>query len=411
VAVVEVFLRSTYYGLQYKESGYISTSYPRFYHRADSKNGFDIAADFPPTDLKHREYMDAFGTSFTVSSNALGCRDKRMNRGDRYVLLLGDSFAWAHVPLQNAFGTVLEDLIGIRVLKCGVSGYGSRQQLYKLEQIVKEAGPPSAIIVEYFIGNDLEDDYLYPRYTVVDGYMLTKAKFNLNIPGARQEYSDNELRERIQAYLPKEPTTLALKIKDFMTGHFRVYNLLRRGTSLRRVASAVGLADPPRDSMVANKAEPRPEEVFYSLEDNEWLGNAWTMHLDNLGKLKKAADRHNAKLLIVMVPTPAQVYDYLRPANPRLNWDYPNNRLAKYFDESEIDFLDLLPEFKKYANLKPKAQLDPHEDLYWHYDGHLNVIGNRLAGLLISRYVLDQSLLNLPDKDQRLSDVKQLLSR
>ena len=54
--------------------------------------------------------------------------------------------------------------------------------------------------------------------------------------------------------------------------------------------------------------------------------------------------------------------------------------------------------------------LDAREDLFWPEDGHLNVKGNRLLGLLISRYVLEQPFLQLQDKDKRLSDIKQLLS-
>ena len=54
--------------------------------------------------------------------------------------------------------------------------------------------------------------------------------------------------------------------------------------------------------------------------------------------------------------------------------------------------------------------LDAQKDLYWPHDGHLNVKGNRLAGLLISRYVLEQPFLDLHDKNKRLSDVNELLS-
>ena len=54
--------------------------------------------------------------------------------------------------------------------------------------------------------------------------------------------------------------------------------------------------------------------------------------------------------------------------------------------------------------------LDAQEDLYWPRDGHLNVKGNRLAGFLISRVVLEQPFLELDDKNKRLLDINQLLN-
>jgi hypothetical protein len=49
-------------------------------------------------------------------------------------------------------------------------------------------------------------------------------------------------------------------------------------------------------------------------------------------------------------------------------------------------------------------------DLYWPQDGHPNAKGNALAGLLISRYVLEQPFLDVHDKTKRLSDIKQFLT-
>ena len=139
------------------------------------------------------------------------------------------------------------------------------------------------------------------------------------------------------------------------------------------------------------------------------MRDAWTLHLDNLRQLKKAADEQNAPLFVVLIPTPAQVYDHLRPADEGLDWEHPNRRLREFFEKEEISALDLLPEFKRYVN-QPKPKLNPQEDLYWHYDGHLNLKGNRLAGLLISQSMLEQTILELRDTNQRLSNVKQLLS-
>jgi hypothetical protein len=404
---VEIALRATAYGQKLAQQG--SYGFPRFYHTADVINGFDITPNFPPTEFFFPDYIEAYGKPYTVSSNEVGCRDRRMDPEKRYVLLLGDSFTWADVPFESTFGTIVENLIGIRVLKCGVSGYGPRHELHKLEKVVKQVGPPSVIIVGYFIGNDLVDDYLYPGITVLNGYVVGKIVFvDQSNPGERRIRTDEELREEIAKRLPREGTTLLAKSKEFLAQRSLVYNLLRSETHLRQIASRLGLADPPSPSLIVQR---RAAEVFHPVEGSVWLRDAWRLHLDNLKQLKRAADEHNAKLLMVIIPTVEQVYEYLRPAGGReaLSWEYPNTRLRQFFEKEGISFLDLLPEFRRYANLQPKPALNPREDLYWPHDPHLNVKGNQLAALLISRYMLDQPFLELRDKDKRLSDVKQLL--
>jgi len=408
IAVVETGLRNTQYGHQFRQiesDGF----FPLFYHRPDAINGYDINPDFPPTNLMHRDYIHTFGIPFTVSSNDLGCRDRRLDREDRYVLLLGDSFTWANVPLELAFGTLVEQLIGVRVLKCGVSGYGTRHEHVKLKKVVNQVGSPSLIIVGYWVGNDLIDDYVYPEYTVLDGYLVTKTAILNMKDGERITYTDQELREKIRQQLPKPATGVLLRSKDFLTKHLLTYNLLKNSIHLRQLVSNLGLADPPRLHIANAIGAAEATEIFHSLDEYPWLREAWTAHLDSLRQLKQSADEMNAKLLIVIIPTREQVYEYLRPSGGMLDWEYPNRRLTEYCEKEGISVFDLLPEFRSYANPKPKLALDPMEDLYWSHDYHLNIKGNQLAGLLIGRYLLEQPFLEVRDKSKRLSDIKQQL--
>jgi hypothetical protein len=414
VVGVEIALRATAYGQKYfRPSSYL---FPQFYHCPDLINGFDICPNFPPTEVNFSDYIEAYGRSFTVSSNEVGCRDRRMDGETPYVVLLGDSFTWADVPLESAFGSLVENLIGVRVLKCGVSGYGTRQELNKLEEVVKQIGPPSLIVVGYFVGNDLINDYLFPQYTVVNGFVVGKIGFvELNtLLGERRIRTEEELKEEMAKRFPKEARGPIAKSKDFLVKHSFVYNLLRNDMGLRQVAFRLGLADPPSRSSAAQQPA-ADDESFYPfrpIQDAVWLRDAWTLHLDNVKQLKKAAEKHSAKLLMVIIPTVEQVYKYRRPpvGTETLNWEYPNTRLREFFEKEEISFLDLLPEFRRYASLQPKPALDAREDLYWPHDIHLNVKGNQLAAYLISRYMLEQFPRELPNNDKRLFDVKQLLS-
>jgi len=64
---------------------------------------------------------------------------------------------------------------------------------------------------------------------------------------------------------------------------------------------------------------------------------------------------------------------------------------------------------KAYADLRPKRWLDPEKDLYWRLDGHWNSKGNRLAGFLVSEYILKNNLINVPDKDRKLTEIQEKL--
>ena len=406
IGVEELALRATAYGRQFHQE--VSYFFPRFYYRPDSINGYDIAPNFPSTELKHHDYFVAFGTYYTVSSNELGCRDERMENEARYILLLGDSMTWAYVPFEQTFGRLVERLSGVRVLKCGVPGYGPQHERHKLEQVVNQVGRPRVIIVQYFIGNDLTDDYVYPGSTVLDGYLVPKIALLNKSKGERTTYTDEDLTEQVKQRLPKQPTTFLSRSKDFLSQHLLVYNMLRNSSSLRKVAFGLGLSDaPPLQSSVTETVEP----IFHSMGEYPWLRDHWTFHLDKLGRLKQAADKHNATLLMVITPTADQIYEYLRPESQTLDSEYPNRRLKEYFERTGIRYLDLLPELRRYANLQPKPALDGREDLYFPHDRHLNVKGNRLAGLLISRHLLEQSFVDVPDKSRRLSDIHQQLSR
>lgn len=374
---------------------------PRFYYQVDPVNGHDIAKNFAGGFFMFPDYIRSYGAPFPVSSNSLGCRDRSFDQEDGYVLLLGDSFTWGYVALEETWGTTLEQLIGSRVLKCGVGGYGSRQERHKLKAVVGQAGRPRLVIVGY-TAHDLLDDYLYPGRTVVDGYMVTKIALADTKRGDRKVNSEDEIHARLKSVLEPKPAGFTDGVKDFVADHSVLYDQLRQPEALRQMAARLGLAEPP--------PPPGEQVVFRSITEYPWLDQAWKEHLANLRQLKSEVEAVGATLLVVIIPERAQVYESFRPLEGDLQWEYPNQRVTEFFQREHIAFLDLLPEFTRYARCNGSLRSDTDEDLYWPHDGHLNVRGNRLAGLLISRHVLEQPFLELDDKNRRLSDINQLLS-
>lgn len=373
---------------------------PRGYYVADPANGYDIAKDFAGGVFMFPEYIHTYGAPFTVSSNRLGCRDRSFDQQNGYVLLLGDSYTWGYVALEETWGAILEQLIGIRVLKCGVGGYGPRHERHKLEAVVAKAGRPRLVVVGY-VGNDLIDDYLYPGRTVIDGYMVPRVTLADEKRGDRKEYSDEELQTRLRRVLEQKPVGFTAAVKDVLADRSILYDRLRQSEAFRRMAARLGLAEPAPSVVDLG--------VYRHITEYPWLEQAWEEHLVNLRQLKSAVEALGASVLVVIIPNMAQVYEFLRSQDDSLLWEYRNKRLTEFFQREDIAFLDLLPEFQRYACRKWRPVLDAQEDLYWPRDGHLNVKGNRLAGFLISRHVLEQPFL-IKDKNRRLLDINQLLN-
>ncbi len=237
---------------------------------------------------------------------------------------------------------------------------------------------------------------------MIDGYLLSKVVLADKKRGGRKVLSDDELRARLRSVPEQKPAGFTGSVKDVLAQHSVLYDRLRKNRGLRRLAARVGMADPPPSERV--------EASFHTDAEYPWLPQAWEDHLDNLRQLKRAAETEGAAFFVVIFPTDKQVYEFLRPPGGGLEWEYPNKRLAEYFQREGIPFLDLLPEFRRYARLGWKPRLDAQEDLYWPYDGHLNIKGNRLAGLLIGRDVLERLFLDVHDQSTRLSNIQQLLS-
>src|SRR5450759_3598672 len=124
--LLEVALRFTHYSFllsRYEEF--------RYYYKSDLKKGYDIKpnVDKFQSNVENKIY-------FPVWSNELGCFDDPYKGEKDYILLVGDSFVHGHAPFADKWGSQLEKLLGHRVLKCGVDGYGTKQEYLKTQEII-----------------------------------------------------------------------------------------------------------------------------------------------------------------------------------------------------------------------------------------------------------------------------------
>ena len=113
---------------------------------------------------------------------------------------------------------------------------------------------------------------------------------------------------------------------------------------------------------------------------------------------------------MVLIPTNTQVYPFLA-AHQGIDLERPNQILGRFLKAQGIDYLDLLPLMRTYADQQPRPFLNPDRDLYWRHNSHWSIRGEHLAGLLVSRYILEHRLVQVPDGATRLRQYRREISR
>ncbi len=298
---------------------------PRGYSVADDVAGYDIAKNFPTTTSSF------YDLTHEVSSNQLGCFDYPYLGDQPYIYLTGDSFAWGWTALDDKWGKVIERETGVRTLTCGVNGYGTKQELLKAEKTIAAIGSaPSTIIVGYLGANDFDDDAMFPNYTVQNGY-------------------------RVHSW-DVQPDTFSLKIKEMFAVHSVLFNVLKG-----KIYPAVLNAFKPtsKESSVATELQSITQTAEYK------------NHIKNILDFKVLADANKSKLIFVLIPSKNDI------ATGRA---FFNENLKTYLEENKISYIDLYPHMEKAVKEGKKV--------YWDFDGHWSTEGNRLAGEIVSDYLI-----------------------
>ena len=374
------------------------------YYQADPKMGVDIAPNVKPG---YDFFADA---KIKVWSNELGCFDLPYHNEDDYILLVGDSFTWGYTPFEQKWGTLIEQLTGKRTLKCGVGGFGTHQELLKAEKTIALTKKSPKLIIVGYLGNDLSDDYLFPLDTVIDGRRVTRVSFS-NIPlGTRHIKTDAELQASVKnwnnycvTFTPRYP--LFRRGLCILKQHTVSYGVLKK--SMRGVLTRlVGARNV--EALVGKDTGPQWEEGNIALikEDTyPWIASAWEDQKKTIYEFQKLAHKENAQLLFVLIPLEEQVSPEQNTQLPQtVDLNQIHKTLIPFFEENNIAYIDLLSDF----TISAQKGVDPH----WKFNGHWNPQGNKLAGLLVSKYLLEKNMVRVPEleKQKKLSEIEKELS-
>ena len=346
----ELALRSTHY----RYLTHPLSEVPPGYYVEDPELGVDLAANYPPATFRMR------GPSSKVFTNQWGCFDHDGPISDDYLLAIGDSSTWGYAELEDKWTTHLETLSGRRVLKCGVSGTGPRHQEIKARKTIAKVGvSPAVILVLYDKWNDLNDDVLFPDDVVIDGHRGTSLKSLDLRTGEVIRLTRAEAEAKYRQYLQEQET---FSLTRCLTEHLTTAAILRE--AFERV-----YAYATRDH---GPILTEPTQVYLWRVDTArypWVVQAFEEHLDNIRALRRMAEEHGAELVLITDDLPDQ------DLHSRL-WAFLDSEIPYHIDLAE-----------------PMAQAAQGQPTRYQHDGHWNALGNRLAGEIIHRYLVEAGLI------------------
>jgi len=309
---------------------------------------------------------------FILNSRSFSTKEYSGGKPQGYyrILAIGDSFTAGSggVPHSQHWAVLLEKYLKstvsdkIDVIKLGVGGVGPRFEL-RLWQLEGKKLEADLVVLAFCIGNDFTDEQgndtpnswfhsftesSYMVRLVYNLYRLRGVSRSAEIMMSDQTDSNQRGGYETQGYIydPNQATFV-------------------RPTFLNVVSSRMAITHKASHALFAAK--------FANLKPV-------------LSLFRDSVISSNAKFVVMMIPDEYQVYPSLleeaahhlkRKAND-YNVSLPQTQLSQFFQENNIEYLDLLPSF---------IQQGKSKTLYRLQNTHWNIEGNQLAATILTEYL------------------------
>jgi hypothetical protein len=324
-------------------------------------------------------YLDE-GRAF-VRINSAGFRDDERtvakSSGTYRVVVLGDSFTEAvQVPLKDAFPKVAERLLAscpalrgrkVEVLNLGVRGFGTVQEA-ELMALRGWDYAPDAVVVAIYPENDLQDNATAMDRQKGDPLLVERGGRLEWTAGGLDEAREKEARARASGR--RESPLWTVELVRAALRHWLHRGFWRRGAG--------------NDPM----SKDYPSRLAYAPpQDARWRRD-WRLTDEALDLLRREAAAHGARLLVMTVSSPVQVYqDAAKKEKTRRLWGvsdlrYPDERLEELGRRRGYAVLDTTQALARFVERtgRPVHGFPNSAPGV----GHWNADGHRVAGELLA---------------------------
>ncbi|MDF5727491.1 MAG: SGNH/GDSL hydrolase family protein [Rhizonema sp. PD38] len=328
-----------------------------------------------------------------VQINSEGFRDREHTKikpeNTLRIALLGDSMVSAYeVPAEQDMANLIEQKLNtdpilagtkVEVIKFGVRGYGTDQELITLRQKVWDYSP-DIVLLAFYHYNDVIDNsralsseiYRDVAYHFLKPYFLYE-KGHLVLDNSFVNTSD------YQAHLSWWSKGL-----DQIRDHSRLLQFLSEVKFHLNAGKQVGLWRSIDESL-----EPTVyDEVYREPTDSQWQ-QAWQVTDELIKLMHSEIKTKGADFIVATVSDGMQIYPdssvrqkFIRRLGVT-DLFYPEKRIQALGDRYGFKVINLAPIFQDYAD-KNKVCLQGFDNLI-HCRGHLNLQGHRLASNVISQ--------------------------
>jgi acetyltransferase AlgX (SGNH hydrolase-like protein) len=298
------------------------------------------------------------------------------------VVAIGDSHTYGNTArMEDSWPYVLGRLTGRRVYNMGMGGYGPNQYYYLLKTKALKL-KPRMIICGFYMGDDFEN-----AFTITYGL-----DYWSNLRKLPAENVNFDIWK-----VPPSPPSLQRDVRDWLSRHSVVYQILFHTSFLGRLQGQVQIKDAPQlDHSVTSLIVPdkntmeafRPIGMLTRIDQrspNVREGMRITFEL--LKEMNEICQKNNVQFIVVVIPPKEMVFaDYFQD-NPSLPLDdvvnqlVANERLARgktfqFLTDSNIPYVDVLPALT--ASAQNELYARTANDMHPNKNGY-RVIGEAVA--------------------------------
>jgi lysophospholipase L1-like esterase len=285
---------------------------------------------------------------FIAHHNSLGLRGAelpaRKPAGRMRVLVLGDSMTYGlGVEDDETFSARLEHLDPrLEVLNAGVPGYSTAEELLLLQELGPRLQPDLVLLM--FLPNDIPDGLrnTFSRVRVEDGLPRFEPPADPSI---------------------EHPALRAKQVRHPVLSHSYLYRFISDRLKILRYMMDELLSLPIDDHTRLSPSE---------------LEQAWTQERALVRGVARETAAQGAKLLLVVIPEPAQVEPEVKVVGLDPSDFLCQERLREIAQAEGIELLDLLPGLIE-------AHRSSGRPLHYRYDRHWNAAGHLATAELIAR--------------------------
>jgi len=275
---------------------------------------------------------ERWGVDWNINSEGFRDYEHKLAKEKFRILGLGDSFLVGHeVSFENTFLRQLERKLKVEIVKMAVTNYGTIQE-YLLCEEVGQKYKPDIVFLGVYVGNDREDNAGFPYGVCIEEGMFVKC--------ADKSY----LSVRIARFLAKHSLFARFLLQQF-------HKYLPKA-SIQNIPHDSN----NKESLFKNMNKPG---LIYKKQWDEYFNRGYELLEENILKLNESTAEQKSKLVVVIIPTEIQIYDWMwneymkEYSLDESEYDRYKviNLLSDFLKENKIRYINLLSSFKKLLKL------------------------------------------------------------